>query len=312
MKYIEDFKEDERILGHYLCKQKQTLKTKSGKNYYSLKLQDKTGIIDAKVWELNNDIHNFEEKDIIKIDGTVLLYQSSLQLKISKIRKSTEGEFEEADYIPTTDKNVEALVENINELIQSINDTYLKTLLENIFIHDEFISKTIKSHSAAKTIHHAYMGGLIEHTVAVTSICDFLSTRYKFVNRDLLIAGSLLHDIGKIYELSPFPDNDYTDMGELLGHIVIGVEMINKKAQEIDDFPEETLYLLKHLIVSHHGELEFGSPQRPKTIEAMVLHSADSADSKIKMFEEEIAKADDKATWVGYHKLLQRNMRRVN
>ena len=312
MKYIEDFKEDERIVGHYLCKQKQTLKSKSGKSYYSLKLQDKTGIIDAKVWELNNDIQSFDEKDIIKIDGIVLTYMNTPQLKISKIRKSTEGEYIQADYIPTTDKNVDSLMLNIKEFITSINDASIKSLLENVFIKDDAIAQKVRSHSAAKTIHHAYMGGLIEHTVAVTGICDYLSTRYKFVNRDILIAGSLLHDIGKILELSPFPDNDYTDQGELLGHIVIGVEMLNEKAKEIENFPEETLSLIKHLIVSHHGELEFGSPQKPKTIEAMILHSADSTDSKIKMFEESFSKADDKIQWVGYHNLLQRNMRRTN
>lgn len=312
MKYIEDFKEDERILGHYLCKQKQTLKSKSGKSYYSLKLQDRTGIIEAKVWDLNHDIQNFEAQDVIKIDGTALMYQNNLQLKVVKIRKSQEGEYIEADYIPTTDKNVEVLMSQIEDFITSVKDMYLKTLLENIFIKDAAISKSIKSHSAAKTLHHAYMGGLIEHVVAVTGICDYLSTRYKFINRDLLIAGSLLHDIGKLIELSPFPANDYTDQGELLGHIVIGVEMVNDHARQIPDFPEETLYLLKHLIVSHHGELEFGSPQKPKTIEAMVLHSADSTDSKIKMFEESFSKADDKSLWVGYHNLLQRNMRKTN
>lgn len=312
MKYIEDFKEDEKIVGHYLCKQKQTQKTKSGKNYLSLKLQDKTGMIDAKVWELNNDIHSFEEKDVIKIDGLVLLYQNSLQLKVSKIRKSTEGEYVQEDYIPTTDKNVDSLVTNIQELIDSVRDASLNQLLRKIFLEDDVMQAAIKVHSAAKTIHHAYMGGLIEHIVAVTGICDFLSTKYKFINRDLLITGALLHDIGKLYELSPFPDNDYTDEGELLGHIVIGVEMITHYAKDIEGFSEETLNLLKHLIVSHHGELEFGSPQRPKTIEAMVLHTADSADSKIKMFEEKLAKSDAKAKWVGYHNLLQRNMRRTN
>ena len=311
MKYIEDFKEDEKIVGHYLCKERQNLKTQSGKTYLSLVLQDKTGTISAKVWDLHKDIQNFAEKDVIKIEGIVLIYKNTPQLKITKIRKSTEGEYNESDFIPTTDKDIESLYKSILDFISSVSGSYVRTLLENIFVKNEHISKNIKTHSAAKTLHHGYMGGLIEHVVSVTSICDFLSDKYKFINRDILIASALVHDIGKIYELSPFPDNEYTDEGELLGHIVIGLELITNEASKIEGFPKETLRLIKHCIVSHHGELEFGSPQVPKTIEAMVLHSADSTDSKLKMYEETLEKADSKATWVGYHKLLARNIRKT-
>lgn len=310
MKYIEDFKEDDKIIGHYLCKQRQSLKTKSGKTYLSLKLQDKTGLIDAKVWDLSNDIQSFEEKDIIKIEGNVLIYQNVPQLKVHKIRKSTEGEYLESDFIPTTDKDVDSLYKSLLGFITSINNIHIRTLLENIFINNKHILKHIKTHSAAKSLHHGYMGGLIEHIVSVTSISDFLSANYKFVNRDILIAGSLLHDLGKIYELSPFPSNDYTDEGELIGHIVIGVEVLTKEASKIDGFSQETLNLLKHCIVSHHGELEFGSPQKPKTIEAIIIHSADNADSKIKMYEEAMSKSDIKSAWVGYHNLLKVNIRK--
>lgn len=307
MKFIEDFKEDDRILGHYFCCQKHSLKTKTGKTYYSLKLQDKTGTIDGKVWELNNDIQSFDEKDYIKIDGVVLLYQNSLQLKISKIRKSSEEEYDEKDYIPTTDKNVDTLSQDLEKLIASVNPP-IKTLLEDILLKDDFVAKHFKTHSAAKTLHHSYMGGLFEHVVSVGQLCDFLSSRYKHVNRDVLICAALLHDIGKVYELSPFPGNDYTDEGELIGHIVIGVEMVSRAAAKIG-IPKEELNLIKHCIISHHGELEFGSPQKPKTIEAMILHAADTTDSKIKMFEEALDKSKN-TTWIGYHQGLQRNMRR--
>jgi 3'-5' exoribonuclease len=310
MKYIEDFKEDEKIIGHYFCKKRQSLKTKSGKTYLSLTLQDKTGTIEAKVWDLNNDIHSFEEKDVIKVEGLVLIYQGTPQLKVSKIRKSQEGEFSQESLIPSTNKDVNNLYNNITSFIESISNPQLKNLLENIFVKNEHVKNNIKTHSAAKTFHHGYMGGLIEHLVSVTSICDFLSTQYKFINRDVLIVSALLHDVGKLYELSPFPDNDYTDEGELLGHIVIGVEIITEEAAKIPNFPKEILNMVKHCIVSHHGELEFGSPQRPKTIEAMVLHSADISDSKIKMFEEALEKADSKGTWAGYNRLLERNIRK--
>jgi len=310
VKYIEDFQEDENIVGHYLCKKRESLKSRSGKTYLSLKLQDKTGKIDAKVWELNNNIQSFEENDFIKIDAVVLTYQNSLQLKVSKIRKSQPGEYNEADFIPSTNKNVDVLYEEILTIIKSINNVYIKKLLENIFIDNSDITSNIKTHSAAKLMHHSYMGGLIEHLVSVAQICDFMSTRYKFVNRDILVAGALLHDLGKIYELSAFPDNNYTDDGELLGHIVIGTELLTSEASKIEGFPKQLLSLMKHCIISHHGELEYGSPQLPKTIEAFILHSADDVDAKVKMYEEMMEKDNGKNNWVGYHHMLKRNIRK--
>lgn len=310
MIYIEDFKEDDNIVGHYLCKQKQSLKSRGGKTYLALKLQDKTGRIDAKVWELNNNIQNFEENDFIKIDGIVHTYQNELQIKINKIRKSQVGEYDEINFIPSTDKDVNSLYTQILDFIKSINNTYIKKLLENIFINNKDIVANIKTHSAAKLMHHSYMGGLIEHLVSVAQICDFMSTRYKFVNRDILVASALLHDLGKIYELSAFPDNNYTDDGELLGHIVIGTELITQEASTIDGFPKQLLSLIKHCIISHHGELEYGSPQKPKTIEAFILHCADNMDAKIKMYEEIMEKDNSKNNWVGYHHMLKRNIRK--
>lgn len=310
MIYIEDFKENDTIVGHYLCKQKQSLKSRGGKTYLALKLQDKTGKIDAKVWELNNNIQNFEENDFIKIDGIVHTYQNELQIKINKIRRSQEGEYDEINFIPSTDKDVNSLYSQILDFIKSINNTYIKKLLENIFINNKDIVANIKTHSAAKHMHHSYMGGLIEHLVSVAQICDFMSTRYKFVNRDILVASALLHDLGKIYELSAFPDNNYTDDGELLGHIVMGTELITKEAITIEGFPKQLLSLIKHSIISHHGELEYGSPQKPKTIEAFILHCADNMDAKVKMYEEIMEKDNSKNNWVGYHHMLKRNIRK--
>lgn len=310
MKYIEDFKEDDHIIGHYLCKQRQNLKSKSGKTYLSLKLQDKTGRIDAKVWDLNNNIQSFQENDFIKIDGVVLNYQNELQLKVTKIRKSLQGEYDEANFIPRTSKDVDNLYSQILDLIKSVNNIYVRTLLENIFINNKYVNSNIKTHSAAKQMHHSYMGGLIEHLVSVAQICDFMSTRYKFINRDILISGALLHDLGKIYELSAFPDNNYTDDGELIGHIVIGTEIITAEANKIEGFPKQLLSLIKHCVISHHGELEYGSPQLPKTIEAFILHSADDMDAKTKIYEELMEKDNGKNNWVGYHHMLKRNIRK--
>ncbi len=311
MKFIEDFKEDDHIVGHYLCKQKQSLKSRAGKNYYSLKLQDKTGTIDGKVWELSNEIKAFDENDFIKIDAVVLTYQNDLQLKISKIRKSDEGEYDPMDFIPSTEKDVNGLQSQIKDYIKSISNQQIKKLMENIMSREE-IAQEFKRHSAAKNMHHSYMGGLLEHTVSVVEICDFLSKMYKTANRDILIATAILHDIGKIYELSCFPQNDYTDDGQLLGHIVMGAELIEKEASKIEGFSHQLKTLLKHSILSHHGEYEYGSPKLPKTIEAFILHCADNLDAKVKMYEDLIKNNHTQGQWVGYQKMLSRNIRRTD
>ena len=311
MRYIEDLKEDEHIVEHYYCKQKQSLKTKAGKTFYSLKLQDKTGIIDAKVWELNNDIKNFEEGDFIKIEAVVSSYQNELQLKVTKLRKSTEGEYDPLNYVPSTDKDVDSIYSEIIKLIKSMKNPHIRQLTENILTQNKRIADAFKSHSAAKTMHHSYMGGLIEHTLSVAQICDFLAPRYKFINRDMLISVAILHDIGKIYELSSFPENDYTDEGELIGHIVVGSELIEHAAVEIEGFPNELKMLMKHCILAHHGEYEYGSPKLPKIMEAYVLHLADNMDAKIKMFEEVLGKDNTKGNWLGWQRLLERNIRKT-
>lgn len=310
MKYIQDFKEDDRIVDHYLCKSKQSLKSRGGKTYLSLKLQDKTGVIDAKVWELSNDIQSFEESDYIKVDGVVLTYQNDLQLKVNRIRKSEHGEIDPVDYIPCTDKDIEVLYGQVVDFINSIGNTHIRRMMENIVVKNQSVADAFKKSSAAKHMHHSYMGGLLEHTLSVTQICDFMSGRYKFVNRDILIAAAILHDMGKVYELSSFPLNDYTDDGQLLGHIYIGAEMIGQEAKKIDGFPHELESMLKHCVLAHHGEYEFGSPKRPKTIEAFILHCADNADAKIKVLEEAIENDGTQGNWVGYHRMMQRNIRK--
>lgn len=310
MRYLNEIKEGESVIGHYLCKSRQTLKSRAGKSYLSLKLQDKTGSVDAKVWDLTNDIKSFEENDFIKIDGTALVYQNDIQLNIKKIRKSMEGEYDPMDYIPSSEKNITEMYSQYLDYIKTIKNPFIKKLLEEILLNHPVISKQFSSHSAAKNIHHGYMGGLVEHSLSVVQICDFMSGRYKYVNRDILIASAMLHDVGKVLELSPFPTNDYTDDGQLLGHIYIGAELIGEAAEKIDHFPPQLESLLKHCILSHHGEYEYGAPILPKTIEAFILHSADNMDAKTKVIEEMIDNDNTQGNWVGYQKMLQRNIRK--
>ncbi len=310
MRFIKELREGESIVEHYLCKSRQTMKSRAGKSYLSLKLQDKTGTVDAKVWDMNNDIKSFEENNFIKIEANVTVYQNDIQLNVKKIRRSMEGEYDPADYIPCSEKNIDAMYEEFLGYIKTIQSPYIKKLLEEIFIKDPVVSKRFKTHSAAKSIHHGYMGGLVEHSLSVTQICDFAAPRYKYVNRDILIASAMLHDVGKVLELSEFPTNDYTDDGQLLGHLIIGAEMIKDAAAKIDGFPKQLESILKHCMLSHHGEYEYGSPKLPKTIEAFILHCADNLDAKTKVIEEMLDNDSTQGNWVGYQRMLQRNIRK--
>jgi len=309
MRHIKDLIENERIVEHYLCKKKEIRESKVGKNFFSLKLQDKTGTIDAKIWEVTKEIQPFEEGDVVKIDGTVGSYNNEPQLKILKLRKSSHGEYEISDLIPATKKNIGDMFEKIRALINSIQHPKIKILLENIFENEER-AEIFKSHSAAMHMHHSYMGGLLEHTLSVAEICVFLGARYKYVNADILLAGALLHDIGKIYELSALPQNDYTDDGQMLGHIIIGIELVSAEISKIEKFPHEIASLIKHCIVAHHGEYEFGSPKIPATSEAMILHFADNIDAKITTFSEIYEKDSSPGLWTTFQKSLGRYVRK--
>ena len=308
MRYLNELKENERVLEHYFCKQKNTLKTKNGRDYYSLKLQDKTGVVDAKVWELHSDIGDFDEGDVIKIDGLVLLYNGETQIKINRIRKSLEGEYELGEFMPRTEKDIDQLYEQLLGYIDSVTEPKLQKLLELIIVENPAIAEAVTSHSAAKNMHHSYLGGLLEHTISVVEICDFMSGRYKAVNRDILITVAILHDIAKIFELSPMPTNAYTDDGQMLGHIYLGAELISKECAKIPNFPPQLESMLKHAILAHHGEYIFGSPKLPMTMEAFILHAADNMDAKVKVYEDIVTKEGD--IWLGYNKMLERYIRK--
>lgn len=310
MKYINELHEGENIIEHYLCKSRQTMKSRNGKNYLSLKLQDKTGMVDAKVWDLNNDIQSFQENDFIKVDAFVTTFNNELQLNVKRIRRSHEGEYDPADFVPSTDKNIDEMYDQLMGYIKTMKNPYLKKLLEEIFLRHPVISKEFKYHSAAKAMHHSFRGGLVEHTLSVTQLCDFLAPRYNYVNRDILVASAMLHDVGKVLELSDFPTNDYTDDGQLLGHLILGSELIRDAAAKIDGFPKRLESLMKHCMLSHHGEYEYGSPKLPSTPEAFLLHCADNLDAKTKMIEEALAADSTQGHWAGYNRMLQRNLSR--
>ncbi len=309
MNYINELRDGEMVSEIYLCKNKVVAKTKAGKTYYSMQLQDKTGIIDAKIWELNNAIAHFEALDYIRIDAQVTSFNGALQLNIKRVRIADEGEYDVADYMPCSKKNVDEMYKELTTIIESVKEEHLNKLLKMFFVEDiEFLNK-FKSHSAAKSIHHGFIGGLLEHSLSVAKLCDFIAKQYPVINRDLLVTAAICHDIGKIDELSSFPENDYTDEGQLVGHIVMGTMMVNDKINKIDGFPEILANELKHCILAHHGELEYGSPKKPALIEAVALAHADNMDAKIETFTEVIDANKDKAEWLGYNKMFESNVR---
>ena len=311
MKYIETFRDADNISDIYLVKHKQTAMTKNGKPYESLILQDKTGTIDAKIWEPNSaGIEDFEVLDYVQIGGNVTSFNGALQVSVKRARKCREGEYDPADYLPVTSKDINDMFSQILRYIDGIDSPYLKQLLEAFFVQDTVFAEQFKKSSAAKAIHHGFIGGLLEHTLSVANLCNYLAGAYPAINRDLLISVAILHDIGKVRELSSFPENDYTDDGQLLGHIVMGSEMITEKIAQIPGFPAKLAGEVKHCILAHHGELEFGSPKKPALIEAVALSFADNTDAKLESMTELFASSAENG-WLGYNRLFDSNVRKT-
>lgn len=313
MKYIETLREGERVGEIYLCKNRQSALTKAGKPYESLILQDKTGTLDAKVWDPNSQgIDEFEAFDYIAVVGDVTSFQGALQLNVKRIRKVREGEYNPNDYLPVSEKDIDQMYLELTAFIQGMKNPYLKKLCSVFFLEDVEFEKKFKFHSAAKNVHHGFVGGLLEHTLSVVKLCDYYTKMYPILHRDLLLTAAIFHDIGKLKELSVFPANDYTDAGQLLGHIMIGAEMVGERIRTIPNFPVKLENELKHCILAHHGELEYGSPKKPALAEAVALSFADNTDAKMQTMKEALAAANGNSDWLGYNRLFESNIRRTS
>ena len=312
MRYINTLREGETIRNTYLCKTKRSAETRNGKPYDNLVLQDKTGSLDGKVWDPNSGgIADYDEMDFIEVFGDVTSYNGNLQLNIKQIRKAHDGEYIPADYMPTSEKSVDGMYEELMSYAAQIQNEYLRKAVEYYFVNDEAFIKCFKAHSAAKSVHHGFSGGLLEHTLSVVKLCEYYVGAYHILNKDLLYAAAMCHDIGKTKELSAFPENDYTDDGQLIGHIVIGVEMISDAVRTIPDFPEKLASELKHCVIAHHGELEYGSPKKPALAEALALNFADCTDAKMQTLTE-IFKDKDSKDWLGFNRLFESNLRKTS
>lgn len=313
MKFIETLREGERINDVYLCKYKQSAVTKNGKPYENVVLQDKTGTIDAKIWEPNSmGIDDFDMMDYIAVVADVTSFQGALQVNIKRVRKVREGEYDPANYLPVSEYDIEDMYKQLLTFVNGIKNPYLSKVVKHFFVEDAAFVKQFKFSSAAKSVHHGFVGGLLEHTLSVLKLCQFYVKQYPILNEDLLYAAALCHDIGKVYELSAFPENDYTDDGQLLGHIVMGCEMVGEKIRGIEGFPKKLANELKHCILAHHGELEFGSPKKPALVEAVALNFADNTDAKMETMKEIFKAAGETNEWLGYNRLLESNIRKTS
>ena len=299
--------ENQTITSYFVVAVKQVKSKKSGELYLSLVLADRSGQIQANMWDNVNDaISEFDQDDFVKAKGVVHKYNGRWQLTIHKMRKLGESEIDYSDYLPKTSKDVEQLWQTVCSYIDGFENPWLKSLLRE-FCQDEKLVSAYKKAPAAKTLHHAFVGGLLDHVVSLFTACDLVSRNYPQVNRDLLLTGAFLHDIGKLHELTYQRSIAYTTKGQLLGHMIIELEMLHDKIALVPGFPEELKVLLEHLIISHHGEYEFGSPKLPMFPEALMLHYLDDLDSKMESMRAQFEREAELDTpWTSYNASLAR------
>lgn len=306
--YVKEIKAGDRVDDIFIVAEKTVAYSQKGSPYLNLRLKDRTGEVDGKIWEnaLAWD-KTFKKGDFVHIQARALSYKSSTQLSVSDIRKLEDETVDIADFLPVAKRDRTEMFAEILKYCERVKDPFLSALLDSFF-GDEKIVELFKKAPAAKGLHHTYIGGLLEHTLSMVRLLELVASHYKDLNEDLLITGGILHDIGKIYEFSYGRLVDYSDAGRLLGHIVIGLEMIDERIAGIPDFPEQTAMELRHLIVSHHGALEFGSPKRPKTLEALVVHYIDDLDAKVNAFQAYIDMTGDEkeSSWTPFHRLFER------
>lgn len=311
MRYIETLREGENINEVYLVKSKKSDVTKTGKPYERVVLSDKTGSVDAMIWDPNSPgIDDFDALDYVYVNAAVNVFQGATQLNVKRVRRCQEGEYEPSDYLPVSSRDINEMFAEVIAYVEGVKNPYLKKLLESFFKEDEAFIALFKKSSAAKAVHHGFVGGLLEHTLSVTNMCNYYCSAYPMLHKDLLITVAMLHDIGKIKELSAFPLNDYTDDGQLLGHIVMGAHMVMAKMEAIEGFPAKLSSEVTHCILAHHGEYEYGSPKKPAIMEAVALHYADNTDAKMETMKE-IFSSTPETGWLGFNRLLDTNIRKT-
>ena len=307
--YVGTLVPNEVVTVQFLVLTKDIRQKKTGEPYLSLHLADRTGEIEAKMWDNVSEVMNtFDRDDFVKVKGLVQIYQNRSQFTVHRLRKMDEHEVDFADYFPCSERDTEEMFAELRGIIDSISNSHLKALLQLVFA-DPKITHLYKIAPAAKSIHHAYRGGLLEHVLSLCTLCRLTAAHYRTIDLDLLLTGAVLHDIGKIDELTYDRSFGYSAEGQLLGHIVIGLRMLATRFAELPDFPPKLRSLLEHMIISHHGELEFGSPKMPVFPEALLLHHLDNLDSKMETMRVAVCRdAQSESEFTGWIAPLERSV----
>jgi 3'-5' exoribonuclease len=313
-RFVQELADGEAIDEVYLVIEKQLRANKNGNLYIQLELRDRTGTIGARLWNAGENLfRTFEEGDFLRTKGKVQLFQGSLQMILNQIERMPVEKVELPDFLPQTEKDVSMLLERLRGYLLRLGNPHLRALAECFLMDEDFVRDFCRVPAGVRN-HHAYLGGLLEHVVNLLDAADRLAPVYPELDRDLLLAGIFLHDVGKVRELSYGTVFSYTDEGQLIGHLIIGVEMLNDKAARVPDltgepFPHELMLRLKHMILSHHGTYEFGSPRLPMTPEAIALHYLDNLDAKVHSFTRDIREDRNQGSaWTPYNQGLQRRL----
>lgn len=305
--FVKDIQERDLVDSPFLVRDKIIGMAKNGRPYMTLKLMDCTGEVEGRIWDRVDEISaRFSKDDFVQVSGKASVYMGKMQLVLQELDRVEESAVELSDFLPVSIRPVAEMVGELTNVVAGLANSDLRHLMQSFLADEAFMAGYTRA-PAAKAMHHVYLGGLLEHSLAVAVLANDISQRYPDINRDLLVVGALLHDVGKVAELRYLRSFEYTDAGKLLGHIVIGVELVEEKLRSLHNFPQELAIHLKHLLLSHHGQYEYGSPKRPKTMEAVILNFLDDLDSKINGVRTHINREpDNDSPWTQYHRLYDR------
>jgi len=304
--YAADIRENQLVDALFLVASKNHGVTKGGSSYLTLKLLDRSGEIEARVWERADDLaRGFDKNDFVRVRGQATLFQGKIQIRVQDVIRVDESKVSAEDFLPKSANDPETMLAELQAILRGMKNSYLLALVEACFA-DQELMRLLRQAPGAKTIHHPYLSGLLEHTLSLLKLILKVVENYRGVDIDLLLVGGFLHDIGKVYEFTFDRALDYTDAGQLLGHLVMEVEMVTKKIDMIPEFPTELALLVKHMLVSHHGAYEFGSPKLPQTLEAVILHSLDDLDGKIQAIQN-MPEKEPGSKWTAFHRAYGRS-----
>jgi len=307
--YASNIQDNQAVDSLFLVSAKNHGVTKGGNSYLVLKLLDRSGEIEGRVWDRADDLgRGFDKNDFVRVRGQALLYQGKVQIRVQDVMRVDENQIAAEDFLPRSSFDPDAMLEALQTILREIKNPHLLALAESFFADNELMH-LLKRAPGAKTIHHPFLSGLLEHTLSLLKLILKVVENYNGVDVDLLLMGGFLHDIGKVYEFSYERAVEYTDAGQLLGHLVMEVEMVDQKIASIPEFPPELAMLVKHMLVSHHGAYEFGSPKLPQTLEAVMLHSLDDLDGKIQAIQS-LPDKEPGSKWTAFHRAYGRSFYR--